>query len=686
VSKWEGYPVGGRTKLFLRNWRVLTNDPELLGTVSGYEIPLLENPNFLRGKKIKSLKFSEKENILVDQEVAKMLGKRAIRKTSPGDQVVSSLFLRDKADGGRRPIINLKRLNAVVPYVHFKMEGLRNLRDLLQPGDLLVKLDLKDAYFTVPLGRKSQGLVAFEWRAETYEFEVLCFGLGPAPRCFTKIMKVPLQWLRSLGIRLIAYLDDFLLMAQTMSEIIQARDSMIFLLEHLGFVLNHEKSVLEPSQQMRFLGVQINSVTMTLSVPEQKAQKLMDLCRWGKANPNMTALELSQIIGKLAATMPAVSYTMIHVRSLQRALRLSLQTNRSYGARVQLGKEARLELSWWNVSLSLRQGKPLIMSPPDMTIQSDAATSGGWGAHCQGWETGGPWSKEEMNLHINEQEMLAALLALKTFTKWKPAKSVLLQIDSQVALAYIAKQGGTKSPNLLAQAKEIWDYLELKQIELSVEWLPTELNVKADFQSRNVQDSAEWKLDPQIFLTIGEIWGPPSIDLFASRTSHQLPMYMSLKADPNATAIDALQQPWENMFPFAFPPFSLIGRVLKRLEQFPIKMILITPVWPSQPWYPSLLHMSIQRPLLLPVRHNLLLNPKGDSHPMLSPRLNLQLAAWQVSGEHCSQREFLEELLSSFAGSGEPAPRQTTTVLGGSSLAGSASGVQIPFDARLLGS
>ncbi len=444
--------------------------------------------------------------------------------------------------------------------------------------------------------------------------------------------------------RLVAYLDDFLLMAQTQDEIIQARDTMIFMLESLGFVINRGKSILEPSQEMEFLGIVVNSVNMTLSIPVRKAQLLMDLCAQAEADPTMTALELSRIIGKLTATMPAVSHAQIHVRFLQRVLRLSLQKNRSYETRVKLSQEALLELSWWRLSLSLRQGKPLVMSPPDMIIQSDAATSGGWGAHCQGWQTGGPWTKEEAALHINEQEMLAALIALKTFTKWKAGKSVLLQIDSKVALSYIVKQGGTKSLNLLNRAKEIWDYLELKQIELVVEWLPTKLNVEADFQSRNVQDPTEWKLDPKIFVAIGEILGCPSIDLFASRTSHQMVPYMSLKADPEAAATDALQQPWKDMFQYSFPPFSLIGMILKKLEKEPIEMILITPIWPSQPWYPLLLQAAIERPVPLPVRADLLRNPKGELHSMLSPKLDLRLAAWKVSGMPCKQKAFRSEL------------------------------------------
>ena len=683
IETWSNHPVGGRTKLFLKNWEKLTSDQTILQMVGGFDIQLLKSPGFLRGGNLRGFSFSEEECTLIDQEVEKMLVKKAVRKVPRGNQILSNIFLRDKADGGLRPILNLKRVNAIVPYEHFKMEGLNSLKDLMRPGDFLVKLDLKDAYFTVPLSQRSRSLVAFEWRAETYEFEVLCFGLGSAPRGFTKILKIPLQALRKLGIRLVAYLDDFLLMAQERAGILQARDTMMFMLESLGFVINMQKSILEPTKQLEFLGVRVNSGTMTLTVPEGKAQRLLELCRETEAKTDMTARELARVVGHLIATMPAISHARIHVRYLQRVLRLSLQSNPSYQAMVVLNEEARLELAWWRVNLSHRQGKPLVMSPPGMIIQSDAATSGGWGANCQGWETGGQWTREESMLHINEQEMLAACLALKTFTKWQPVKSVLLQIDSQVALAYIAKQGSPKSLNLLRRSKEIWDYLESKQMELSVEWLPTKLNDRADFQSRNVQDSSEWKLDPCVFQEIVRRMGSPSVDLFASRTSHQLETYMAFKADPEAMATDAFQHPWTDMFPYAFPPFSLVGKVLKKLDQHPLEMILIAPVWPSQPWYPLLLCRAVQMPLLLPRSSNLLVNPKGEFHPMLFPEQNLQLAAWKVSSKPCRQREFQRELWNSSASEGGRGPRRTTMGLGGNLSAGWVKGVQIHFDAAL---
>ena len=232
-------------------------DQELLALVEGYQIPLLMEP--LQEKAPKVLKLNQEQQKQVDLEVNAMLEKGSISKVchSKGE-FLSSFYLISKKGGGNRPVINLKDLNWFTPYRQFKMEGLHCLKYVFQKGDYMCKIDLKDAHFSVPLHKDSQKLVRFPWAGNLYEFLGLCFGLGPALRIFTKLLKVAISVLRRLMIRVIIYLDDLLILGNSMSEIFIARDSVIFRLQHLGFVINLKKCVLDTAQ------------TMTLSFPAEK--------------------------------------------------------------------------------------------------------------------------------------------------------------------------------------------------------------------------------------------------------------------------------------------------------------------------------------------------------------------------------------------------------------------------------
>lgn len=86
------------------------------------------------------------------------------------------------------------------------------MKDMLKEGDYMCKIDLKDAYFSVLLHKDFRKYLRFHWKGNLFEFLCLCFDLGPAPRIFTKLLKVPIAILRRLKIRLVIYLDDMLLM------------------------------------------------------------------------------------------------------------------------------------------------------------------------------------------------------------------------------------------------------------------------------------------------------------------------------------------------------------------------------------------------------------------------------------------------------------------------------------------
>ena len=217
---------------------------------------------------------------------------------------------------------------------HFKMEGIHMVRDLLRKGDFMVKIDLKDAYFTVPLAH--QKFVRFSWEGTLYEFACLPFGLSIAPRVFTKIMKPVVALLRQLGIRLIIYLDDLLIMAQS-KEMLNC---------HASTTLHLLEKVLIPATSMEFLGFLIDSQAMTLALPRDKVRKVKKECQSALNHPQVTVRELAKLLGYLTSTIQAVFPGPLHFRHLQGDKNKALAHLGSYGSRVQLSPQALEELIW----------------------------------------------------------------------------------------------------------------------------------------------------------------------------------------------------------------------------------------------------------------------------------------------------------------------------------------------------
>jgi len=135
------FPLARRLKYFLHQWRRITSNPEILSWLAGLKLEFLREP--IQVKPPHKAKISKEESLLVNKEVEAMLEKGAIQKTEFREgQFLSNIFLVTKKQGGYRPVINLKNLNAYIPYLHFKMEGLHLLKDLLKENDWLCKIDL----------------------------------------------------------------------------------------------------------------------------------------------------------------------------------------------------------------------------------------------------------------------------------------------------------------------------------------------------------------------------------------------------------------------------------------------------------------------------------------------------------------------------------------------------------------
>ena len=394
----------GKVKQFLRNWQMITSDQWVLNCVKGYEIDWVAQPS--QTQTPRELAFSKTEADCLSQEVESLVQKEAISEISmPTNEMlsekgfVSQLFEVPKKDGGIRPVVNLKVLNSYVKQVSFKMEGIHLLKDLLCPGDWMMKVDLKDAYFAIPLNCQDRKLLRFQWQGKLYQFNCLPFGLSSAPWVFTKATKPVVTILRTLGMRIIIYIDDILVMAPSKEIAQQHTDCLIFLLENLGFTINRQKSLTDPSQEIEFLGLIADSIQMELQLPGSKIKNIRSDAKTLLQASQPTAREVSRLLGKLTHATHAMRAVPLFFRHLQSCLHAALQPMQDYTQPCPLTEEAREELSWWVTHPTCWNGKSILRGNPDLIIETDASQTG-WGARCGNLQTGGPWSpKRSSNAH-----------------------------------------------------------------------------------------------------------------------------------------------------------------------------------------------------------------------------------------------------------------------------------------------
>ncbi|XP_026830886.1 uncharacterized protein LOC113563439 [Ooceraea biroi] len=451
-------------------------------------------------------------------------------------------------------------------------------------------------------------------------------------------MKPVIPTLRERGYLSIVYLDDSLLFGDTFQDCAANVKATLQLLDHLGFLINPRKCELVPSQRRKYLGFILDSFKMTISLPEDKRIVILEHLRKFSNKQSCKIRDFARLIGTLNSIGRTVTYGFVYIRDFERQKFLAcLNSNNDYDARMMLPTSLQADFKWWLHKLrSPPIERSLLKRKFSHVIFSDASPSG-WGASMGRKQTHGWWSDQDRDEHINFLELKAVEYALRSFVDDLHSRDILLRVDNTTAIAYINKGGSSRFPKLSALAKSIWQWCESRDLYLFVSYIRSADNVVADRESRIVSIETEWEINSRSFDRILEHFGPFDVDLFASYINAKCKVFVSWFPDPFATAIDAFTLDWSEFYFYAFPPFILITRVLRKIVNDGAVGVLVVPRWPAQPWFPVFHKLCISDIIAFEPNPNLLISPFRSQHPTWH---NIPLIAGRLSGKRFAERDF----------------------------------------------
>ena len=207
-----------------------------------------------------------------------------------------------------------------------------------------------------------------------------------------------------------------------------------------------------------YLGFILNSRDMTVRPTSDKIQKIIDLSK-----KRLTIRELAEIVGSLIALEPGADMAPLRYRRLDiyKADMLKFKAG-NFNAKIRLTDDCREDLAWWvdNVHTVSHQ----INRPKATLILTSDSSDFAWGGTCNEQTTGGAWTEEEQEGHINVKELMAAFLTLKSFCTDLRDLHIRLKMDNTTCVAYVNKKGGrikslndiTRDMWLWAEERNIW--------------------------------------------------------------------------------------------------------------------------------------------------------------------------------------------------------------------------------------
>ena len=418
-------------------------------------------------------------------------------------------------------------------------------------------------------------------------FTALPFGLSSACHLFTKLTRPLVYFWRSQGIISFMYIDDGLIIspdhASAQSSKIIVRNTII----NSGFVPSKTKCIWEPTEEIQYLGLIIDSRNLLFHIPQEKLFKFLStisaILSAHQANNSVPVKQLACFTGQVISMSLALGPI---ARLMTRDSYRSIESSNSWNQSIKLRNDTVAELEFWAQNIFSLNGFSIRLKlVPSMTIYSDASEVG-YGGHVENQSNlkiQGNWSQSEKRKSSTWRELAAVLNLLLELQHVVSHKTIKWCTDNSNVPKIITC--GSVKPDLHNIALSIHALSKKHDFILLPEWLPRNENKLADKISK-FQDFDDWAIDSASFNLIDNLWGPHSIDRFASPHNAKLPRFNARFWCKAVCGVDAFCQSWTSENNYFCLPVSLIIQVIKRIFAVKAKGTLVIPNWTTSAFWP----------------------------------------------------------------------------------------------------
>ena len=329
--------VGGCLQPFWQNWAHLGANPRVVSILKeGYLLPFKLKPPLVRYPLIVGGYAHLQRNTSLKEAIQTLLHKKAVEivRVRASLAFFNRLFIVPKPNQKWRPILDLSAPNKFLSVKTFKMETPETIRISLQQGEWVTSLDFSDAYFHIPIHPGSRKYLRFHFQNQSYQFRVLPFGLSTALMEFTCVVKEVKLMAQARDIRIHQYLDDWLIRAPTRESCHQGTPSLLALCQKLGWVVNLQKSELEPKQIFQSVGYKYDLSQGLVQPTQNRWESILQKVESILSIPSCRVRQFMSMIGLLTATEKQVPLGRLHMRPIQWHLKKTLESSRDSSSKV----------------------------------------------------------------------------------------------------------------------------------------------------------------------------------------------------------------------------------------------------------------------------------------------------------------------------------------------------------------